>query len=176
VWNTPPSPIFGTLLSSAKGLVGKEVFTSKKSFSEDGVNYRVTRGLRTGQTQKSESIRTTLSDLDPQEVTSRVTGHFQSCFPDSRPVSRPVFPAKLSRISILNKAPWITIKLDWLIVSSKSSLLVWFLHVSLILIDNQGEVPKGSIIDRDNQVSFRLIITDNQAFLPLLSQPFQVGP
>ncbi len=27
-------------------------------------------------------------------------------------------------------------------------------------IDNQGEVPKGSIIDRDNQASFSLIITD----------------
>jgi hypothetical protein len=33
-------------------------------------------------------------------------------------------------------------------------------------IDNQGEVPKGSIIDRDNQESFSLIITDNQAFSP----------
>jgi hypothetical protein len=31
-------------------------------------------------------------------------------------------------------------------------------------IDNQGEVPKGRIIDRDNQTSFSLIITDNQAF------------
>jgi hypothetical protein len=28
-------------------------------------------------------------------------------------------------------------------------------------------------IDRDNQASFSLIITDNQAFSPLLSQPFQ---
>jgi hypothetical protein len=50
--------------------------------------------------------------------------------------------------------------------------------------DNQGEVPKGSIIDRDNQASFSLIITiviiimdrDNQAFSPLLSQPFQFCP
>jgi hypothetical protein len=42
-------------------------------------------------------------------------------------------------------------------------------------IDNQGEVPKGSIIDRDNQASCSLIITDNhQAFSPLLLQPFQV--
>jgi hypothetical protein len=38
-------------------------------------------------------------------------------------------------------------------------------------IDNQGEVPKGSIIDRDNQASFSLIITDNQAISPLLSGP-----
>jgi hypothetical protein len=38
-------------------------------------------------------------------------------------------------------------------------------------IDNQGEVPKGSIIDRDTQASFQL---DNQVFSPLLSQPFQV--
>ncbi len=30
--------------------------------------------------------------------------------------------------------------------------------------DNQGKVPSGSIIDRDNQGSLRLIITDNQAF------------
>jgi hypothetical protein len=41
-------------------------------------------------------------------------------------------------------------------------------------IDNQGEVPNRSIIDRDNQTSFSLIITDNQGFSPLLSQPFQV--
>jgi hypothetical protein len=38
--------------------------------------------------------------------------------------------------------------------------------------DNQGKVPTGSIIDRDNQASFILIITD-QVFSPLLSQPFQ---
>jgi hypothetical protein len=43
-------------------------------------------------------------------------------------------------------------------------------------IDNQGEVPKGSIIDRDNKACFNLIITDNQAFSPHLSQPFQVCP
>ena len=30
VWNTPPSPTFGVLLSPAKGLVGKEVFTLEK--------------------------------------------------------------------------------------------------------------------------------------------------
>jgi hypothetical protein len=30
--------------------------------------------------------------------------------------------------------------------------------------DNQGEIPNGNIIDRDNQASFNLIITDNQAF------------
>ncbi len=30
VWNTPPSPTFGALLSPAKGLVGKEVFTLEK--------------------------------------------------------------------------------------------------------------------------------------------------
>ena len=29
--------------------------------------------------------------------------------------------------------------------------------------DNQGKVPNGSIIDRDNQPSLSLIITDNQA-------------
>jgi hypothetical protein len=43
----------------------------------------------------------------------------------------------------------ITIKLDRLITLSKSSLLSD--------IDNQGEVPKGSIIDRDNQGSFILM-------------------
>jgi hypothetical protein len=48
MWNTPPSPTFGALLSPAKGLVGKEVFTLEKSFLEDGVNYSVTRGLKTG--------------------------------------------------------------------------------------------------------------------------------
>jgi len=30
VWNTPPSPTFGALLSPAKDLVGKEVFTLEK--------------------------------------------------------------------------------------------------------------------------------------------------
>jgi hypothetical protein len=30
--------------------------------------------------------------------------------------------------------------------------------------DNQGKVPSGSIIDRDNQASLSLIITDNQPF------------
>ena len=42
--------------------------------------------------------------------------------------------------------------------------------------DNQGKVPNERIIDRDNQKSFNLIITDNQDFLPLLSQPFQFYP
>jgi hypothetical protein len=59
----------------------------KKSFLEDGVNYNVTRGLRTGYPQKSESIRITLSDLDPQLVVRRETGHFQDCFPVSRSVT-----------------------------------------------------------------------------------------
>jgi hypothetical protein len=36
----------------------------------------------------------TLSDLDPQLVTNRETGYFQSCFPPRRPVRRPVFPSK----------------------------------------------------------------------------------
>jgi hypothetical protein len=57
----------------------------------------------------------------------------------------------------------ITIKLDRLIVFSKSSLLGCF-FACITDIDNQGEVPKGSIIDRDNQANFSLIITDNQAF------------
>jgi hypothetical protein len=48
VRNTPPSPTFGVLLIPVKGLVGKEVFTLEKSSLEDGVNYSVTRGLRTG--------------------------------------------------------------------------------------------------------------------------------
>jgi hypothetical protein len=39
--------------------------------------------------------RITLSDLDPQQVDIRVTGHFQSCFPSRRPVRRPVFPFKV---------------------------------------------------------------------------------
>jgi hypothetical protein len=48
VLNTPPSPIFGVLLSPDNILLGKEVFPSKKSFLEDGINYSVARGLRTG--------------------------------------------------------------------------------------------------------------------------------
>ncbi len=65
VWNTPPSPIFGVLLpllmvSWEKKFLPcvllpllmvsweKKFLPSKKSFLEDGVNYSVTRGLRTG--------------------------------------------------------------------------------------------------------------------------------
>jgi hypothetical protein len=48
VWKTPPSPTFDALLNPAKGLVGKKFLPWKKSFLEDGVNYSVTRGLRTG--------------------------------------------------------------------------------------------------------------------------------
>jgi hypothetical protein len=43
---------------------------------------------------KSDSIRITLSDLDPQQVDIRETGHFQPCFPASRSVRRPVFTSK----------------------------------------------------------------------------------
>ena len=42
---------------------------------------------------KSESIRITLSDLDPQQVDIRETGHFQTCFPGNRSVSRSDFPS-----------------------------------------------------------------------------------
>jgi hypothetical protein len=48
VWNTPPSPIFGVLLPLLMVLWEKKFLPSKKSFLEDGVNYSVTRGLRTG--------------------------------------------------------------------------------------------------------------------------------
>jgi hypothetical protein len=40
-----------------------------------------------------------LSDLDPQQVASRATGHFQPCFPARRPVSRPVFASKSKTMS-----------------------------------------------------------------------------
>jgi hypothetical protein len=60
----------------------------------DGVNYNVTRGLRRGQPRKSESIRTTLSDLDPQLVTNRETGLEMPCFHTRRTVKRSVFPSK----------------------------------------------------------------------------------
>ena len=36
-----------------------------------------------------------MSDLEPQQVARRATGHFQPCFPANRPVDRPVFPSKL---------------------------------------------------------------------------------
>ena len=35
-----------------------------------------------------------MSNLDPQQVATRETGHFQSCFPDVSRVRRPVFPFK----------------------------------------------------------------------------------
>ncbi len=40
--------------------------------------------------------------------------------------------------------------------------------------DNQGEIPNGNIIDRDNQASFNLIITDNQAFFTTWLQTFPI--
>jgi hypothetical protein len=52
----------------------KKFLPWKKSFLEDGVNYSVTTGLSTAR---------------------RATGHFQPCFPSSRPVSRPVFGSKV---------------------------------------------------------------------------------
>jgi hypothetical protein len=39
--------------------------------------------------------------------------------------------------------------------------------------DNEGKFLNGSIIDRDGQATFNLIITDNQVFSPLLTRPFQ---
>jgi hypothetical protein len=48
VWNTPPSPTFGDLLPLLMASWEKKFLPSKKSFLEDGVNYSVTRGLRTG--------------------------------------------------------------------------------------------------------------------------------
>jgi hypothetical protein len=43
--------------------------------------------------------------LDPQQVISRATGHFQPCFPASRPVIRPVFASKPGREGIPGKIP-----------------------------------------------------------------------
>jgi hypothetical protein len=48
VWNTPPSPIFGVLVALLMPSWEKKFLPSKKSFLEDGVNYSVTRGLKTG--------------------------------------------------------------------------------------------------------------------------------
>ncbi len=71
VWNTPPnSPIFGALIPLLMVSWEKKFLPSKKYFLEDGVNY---------------------SHLDPQLVVSRETGHFQTCFPSTRPVNRSVF-------------------------------------------------------------------------------------
>ncbi len=47
-------------------------------------------------------------DLDPQQVVNRETGHFHPCFPDSRPVSRPVFASKtgspVTQVMIINSS------------------------------------------------------------------------
>jgi hypothetical protein len=48
VRNTPPSPIFDTLLPLLMTSWEKKFLLSKKSILEDGVNYSVTRRLRTG--------------------------------------------------------------------------------------------------------------------------------
>jgi hypothetical protein len=72
----------------------------------------------------------------------------------------------------------ITIKLDRLIVLSESSLLGWFLHVSLILII-KGEVPKGvSLIVIIKQVSswLSLIIKLFHNFTPNLSKSAHDSP
>ena len=71
--------------------------------------------------------------------------------------------------------PRLTIKLDRLIVLSKSSLLGWFLHVSLIVIIKGRSPMEVSLIVIIKQVWawLSLII---KPFSPLLSQPFQVCP
>ncbi len=79
------------------------------------------------------------------------------------------------RVSHTLLTPKLTIKLDRLIVLSESSLLVWFLHVSLIVIikgRSPMEVPLIVII---NQVWAWLSLVI-KPFSPLLSQPFQVWP
>ena len=48
LWNTPPSPIFGALPALLMASWEKKFLPLKKSFLEDGVNYSVTMGLRTG--------------------------------------------------------------------------------------------------------------------------------
>jgi hypothetical protein len=68
-------------------MVENEVFIFFQKTSKAGVNYSVTREFRRGNTQH-ESIRITLSDLDPQQVARRATGHFQPRFPSSRSVMR----------------------------------------------------------------------------------------
>jgi hypothetical protein len=67
---------------------------SKKVRLEVGEDHSVTRGFRTGCPPKFESIRITLSDLDPEQVCDRATGHFQPCIPVNSPVNRPVFASK----------------------------------------------------------------------------------
>ncbi len=41
-----------------------------------------------------------MSDLDPQQVARRATGHFQPCFPSSRSVNKTVFASKVLRESL----------------------------------------------------------------------------
>ncbi len=94
VRNTPPSPSFGVLLSPAKGLVGKEVFTLEKIIPWRRGQLQCDKGIE----DRVSSIRITLSDLDLQQVASRATGHFQPCFPASRPVNRPVFASTVRRV------------------------------------------------------------------------------
>jgi hypothetical protein len=71
---------------------------------EGGVAFRIIHTnysllCRDCRARKSESIRITLSDLDPQQVASRATGHFQPCFPTRRPVTRPVFTSNFDHMS-----------------------------------------------------------------------------
>ena len=46
--HTHPSPIFGALLALLMASWEKKFLPWEKSFLEDGVNYSVTRGLKTG--------------------------------------------------------------------------------------------------------------------------------
>ena len=73
----------------------KEVFIFFQKTSESWGQLQCDKGIQERVISKTESIRITLSDLDPQQVAIRETGHFQPCFPDSSPVSRPVFPSKV---------------------------------------------------------------------------------
>jgi hypothetical protein len=97
----PPSP--------PNGFVGKRSFYLQKNPVWKTGKIRSWQGDwgQVNWARKSESIRITLSDLDPQQVIIRETGHFQPCFPPSRPVNSPVFTSKIldapSRLRLIRK-------------------------------------------------------------------------
>ena len=79
-----------------------------------------------------------MSDLDPQQVASRATGHFQPCFLASRPVSRPVFASKLVRRSLHSRSLTGVLYIVW----DRQGVLSWIPHLPCPGEDLGRAVPK----------------------------------
>jgi hypothetical protein len=90
----PTSPL---PLGSPGGCSSKKTFLKKEKFFEKTWgNRREVRGLRTGDSQKFESIRINLRDLAWSQVFPRDPGLLQSWIPGTRSGTTPGIPSKVS--------------------------------------------------------------------------------